>query len=249
FRETGYRAGARLAGDGGGAEASEPSRAGAGGGDADAVPDRPTLAGVLRLLLRALRSPGAAWVLVFIATYKLRESMADTMWKPFLFDSGFTAEQIGAWLGTWGLVFSLAGSFAGGILASRIGPVAAVAVTATLRATAVGGEWWLSVVGPTAGTVIGVVAAEQAFGGALTTSMFAFMMSRVDRRIGATHYTLLATVEVTGKLVAGWLSGFVADAAGYPFLFGLATLLALAFLLLLVPIARASREEASPFSD
>jgi MFS transporter, PAT family, beta-lactamase induction signal transducer AmpG len=63
-------------------------------------------------------------------------------------------------------------------------------------------------------------------------------MSRVDRRIGATHYTLLATVEVWGKLPAGALSGFVAQATSYSTLFALATVLSLAFLALLVPIAR-----------
>jgi len=30
----------------------------------------------------------------------------------------------------------------------------------------------------------------------VTPIVFAYMMSKVDRRIGATHYTLLASVEV-----------------------------------------------------
>jgi MFS family permease len=198
----------------------------------------PTMAGVIDLLVRSFRTRGALWILLFIGTYKLGESMADAMFKPFLYDAGFTAEQIGLWVGTWGLVFSLLGSVVGGLLASRIGVVRAVAVTASLRALAVGGEWWLSLVDPTAGKVIGVVAAEQLFGGALTTAMFAFMMSRVDRRIGATHYTLFATVEVTGKLMATWISGILADATGYPTLFGTATVFAIAFLALLWPITR-----------
>ena len=65
-----------------------------------------------------------------------------------------------------------------------------------LRAVPVAGEWWLSTVTPTEGKVIAVTSAEHFFGGALTTAMFAFMMSRVDRQIGATHYTVLAAIEV-----------------------------------------------------
>ena len=80
--------------------------------------------------------------------------------------------------------------------------------------------------------------------------MFAYMMSRVDRRIGATHYTLLATVEVWGKLPAGALSGFVAQATSYSTLFAIATALSFAFLALLVPIARPrARPVAAPFAS
>lgn len=205
-----------------------------------------TMAGVIDLLVRSFRTPGALWILLFIGTYKLGESMADAMFKPFLYDVGYTAEQIGLWVGTWGLGFSLAGSFAGGLLASRIGVVRAVAITAGLRALAVGGEWWLSLVDPTVGRLAGVVAAEQFFGGALTTAMFAFMMSRVDRRIGATHFTLFATVEVTGKLAASSISGLLADITGYPTLFGTATVLAVAFLALLWPIGRVAYQPPRP---
>lgn len=196
---------------------------------------------VLTSLYRALRLPGTGWLLVFVVTYKLGETMADAMFKPFLYDAGYDVGQIGFWVGTWGLVFSLTGSILGGVAASRLGLLPAVAITATLRALAVGGEWWLALAGPTMARMIAVVTAESAFGGALTTAMFAYMMSRVDRRIGATHFTLLATVEVAGKLGASAISGFVADATSYPALFGIATALAVAFLGLLVPLARSER--------
>lgn len=68
--------------------------------------------------------------------------------------------------------------------------------------------------------------------------MFAFMMSRVDRRIGATHFTVLASVEVLGKAPAGLLSGVLADAVGYGPVFALSVALSVAFLGLLVPVGR-----------
>ena len=70
-----------------------------------------------------------------------------------------------------------------------------------------------------------VTYAEHFFGGALTVALFAFMMSRVDRRIGATHYTLLAAVEVWGKQPAAMVSGAITDATSYPFIFALAFVL------------------------
>lgn len=195
---------------------------------------------VVVTLGRVLRLPGTAWLLFFIATYKLGEMLADTMFIPFLVDAGYKQGEIGLWLNTYGMAFSIAGSFLGGVLASRMSPLGAVGLTATLRALAVGGEWWLSLVEPTLPRMAAVVTAENLFGGALTTALFAYMMSRVDRRIGATHYTLLATVEVLGKLPASWVSGFITDATSYPTLFGLATVLAVAFLALLVPLRRSA---------
>ena len=206
--------------------------------------EHPRLSEVLALLRRSVASRGTLWLLVFIGTYKLGENMADTMFKPFLVDAGFVREQIGLWVGTWGMLFSIAGSFAGGLLASRIGLLPALTMTAVLRALPVAVEWWLSLVVPTEGRVLAVTCAEHFFGGALTTALFAYMMSRVDKRIGATHYTLLAAVEVWGKLPAAWVSGAITDATSYPFIFGLATVLSFAFLTLLAPLHRNS--EATP---
>ena len=216
------------------------------------IQEGPSLPEVFSRLKRAFLLPGTVWVLLFVATYKLGESMADAMFQPFLVDAGFSSSQIGLWVGTWGMLFSLLGSFLGGLAASRMGILPALAIAAVLRALAVGGEWWLSWAGPTPERVIGVTCGEQLFGGALTTALFAFMMSRVDRRIGATHYTLLATVEVTGKLIARQISGILAETMGYTALFGLSTFLAVAFLGLLIPIwrqqpAEETTEPVSPY--
>jgi len=217
-------------------ESDAPRPAGAG-------PRRvhPGFGEILAALRRAAFDDGAGWLLLFIGTYKLGESMADTMFKPFLVDAGYGGQQIGLWVGTWGMLFSIVGSIGGGWLARRRPLLQAVGIAAALRALPVAGEWWLSLVDPTPQRVLAVTCAEHLFGGALTTAMFAFMMSRVDKRIGATHYTLLAAIEVWGKLPSAWASGFLAAHASYPVLFGLATLLSIAFLALLVPMGAALR--------
>ncbi|HZI16671.1 MAG TPA: MFS transporter [Myxococcus sp.] len=199
----------------------------------------------------ALLLPGTGWLLLFIGTYKLGESMSDVLYKPFLVDSGITPGQIGLWVGTWGTGASLVGSVLGGVLAARMPLLGAVALTATLRVVPLLGRWLLVKHGVTEASVIGVTLAEEFFGGALTTAMFAFMMSRVDRRIGATHYTLLASVEVWGKAPVGPLAGWLADTQrglgwGYANVFLLGIALCLAFLVLLVPLRRQQRAGATP---
>lgn len=203
---------------------------------------------VFELLGRALRLPGTGWLLLFVGTYKLGESMSDVLYKPFLVDAGIPAAKILLWLSTWGTVASILGSVAGGLLASRAPLLGAVALTATLRVVPLVGRWLLSTTGVSDSSVIGITLAEEFFGGALTTVMFAFMMSRVDRRIGATHYTLLASLEVWGKAPAGPLATWLADprhgvGLGYPPVFMLGIVLSIAFLALLWPMRRQRRAD------
>lgn len=197
-----------------------------------------SFSGVVAIMVRALKEQGAVWLLLFIGTYKLGESMLDGMFTPFLIKAGFTVGQIGIWTGTYGLIASIVGSIAGGLLTRRITLLKAVGVTAFLRSLSMVGAWLLAAYGPVPSAVIAVTVTENFFGGALTTAMFAFMMSRVDKSVGATHYTLLASVEVWGKMPGSLLSGFLADRLGFSRLFALAAALSFAFLLLLLPLRR-----------
>jgi MFS transporter, PAT family, beta-lactamase induction signal transducer AmpG len=195
---------------------------------------------VLVELGRALAVPRTAWLLLFIGSYKLGESMLDVYFRPFLKESGLRTQDIGLWVGTLGNAVSVLGSLAGGALASLTSPLRAVAWTSALRVLPLAGEWGLAVAGPTAGAVVAVTCAENLFGGALTTAMFAFMMSRVDRKVGASHFTLFATVELLGKMPGGPLAGLLRGAGwSYADIFATGTVLSLLFLGLLLPFRRA----------
>lgn len=181
-----------------------------------------------------VRQPGVGWLLLAIATYKAGETLADAMFGVWLKDvHHLPKEQIALWLGSWGVAASLAGSFVGGVLATRVRLKTAVAIAAALRVLPLAGQWAL-VAGlalPTERVIIPLTSAEHFFGGILTTTMFALMMSSVDRRIGATHFTLLASVEVVGKSIPRLLSGWFVDLAGYQAVFASAVGLSALFLL------------------
>jgi MFS family permease len=208
------------------------------------VTDKVTLkpADFMNVLLTALRSPGAIYFLLFIATYKMGESMIDVMFKPFLVDNGFTAHQIGLWVGTWGMAASLIGSVVGGWLAVRFSIINALFIAAFLRLFPLVAELWLSTIVPTASQVVGVTVAEHFFGGILTTALFAYMMSRVDKRIGATHFTVLAAIEVMGKSPGSFFSGFIAERIGYPGLFSIGVAFSALILLLYFPLRKGEKQ-------
>lgn len=203
--------------------------------------DRPKPSDFLHALSAALRSPGAIPFLVFLATYKTGEAMIDMMFKPFLVDCGFGAQQIGLWVGTWGMAASLLGSVFGGWLATRLPIVQALFAAASLRLVPLMAELWLSTIAPAAPQVVAVTVAEHFFGGMLTTALFAYMMSRVDKRIGATHYTVLAAIEVLGKSPGSWASGWLAERFGYTGLFSLGVALSVLVLFLYFPLRRQNK--------
>lgn len=188
---------------------------------------------MVRRLGRAIKRPQTAAVITIVTTYKLGESMADAMWKPMLLDRGFSSAEIGLWAGTFGLLASLVGSGLAGFAVRAAGVPVVLLWTAVVRTVGVAGEWWIgSTPQASAVSVIGVTCLEHLAGGALTTVLFALMMGHTDREIGATHYTLLASLEVWGKLPLAALSGIVAVQIGYSGLFGVATGLCIAFALL-----------------
>jgi len=197
------------------------------------------VAAIARQVIAALSGPGAGATIAIVATYKLGETIATTMYRPFLVDAGFSASQIGAWVGTWGMIASALGSLAGGALVGRIGPQRALTIAASMRALGMVAES-ASVAWPSAPLIVAATCTEHLFGGLLTTAMFAWMMARVDARVAATHFTALAAIEVLGKMPAGWASGYLAGALGYLPTFACATLLALAWAAALPWLARKS---------
>jgi predicted MFS family arabinose efflux permease len=138
------------------------------------------------------------------------------------------------WTALYGLGASILGSLAGGVLATRMPLRRALFLAAALRLGPLVAEWLIASRPPVEDAIVLTIVAENFFGGALTTVMFAFMMARVDRRIGATHYTVLAGVEVLGKMPSAYASGLLADAFGYAPTFALGVILSGAYLLLLL---------------
>ncbi|MET0342533.1 MAG: MFS transporter [Polyangiales bacterium] len=223
--------------------ALEPAREGA-------RPEAPSFAVIGQRLRAALRQPATAALITLVVTYKTGESMADAMWKPMLVDRGFSAASVGLWNGTFGMLFSLLGSSAAGIAVRRVSLSRALFVAALLRGLGVAGEWWVSLT-PSAGAtaVIVVTCVEHLVSGSITTVMFALMMRHTDRAIGGTHFTLLASLEVWGKLPLSLLSGVLATALGYAGLFGVGAGLCAGFALLAGLLApRLADARAAPVS-
>ena len=195
---------------------------------------------LLATLWTALALPGCRALILFIVTYKLGENIADTIWKPWLVDTGYGDAFIGGAFGLTGAILSTAGSFVGGFLSAHETPERALWLAAGGRVLPLLGQAIITVWGGSPGWILLNVGVEHFCGGALTTVVFALMMMRVDKRIGATHYTILAAIEVLGKLPAGPLAGIFGEHFGYTMTFVIATALT-AVQLVTIPALRRSR--------
>eukprot|EP00039_Didymoeca_costata_P020834 m.342569 g.342569 ORF g.342569 m.342569 type:complete len:433 (-) comp21572_c0_seq1:100-1398(-) len=191
-----------------------------------------------------------SWPLTgLILTYKLGEGLGDVMFKPMLIDLGISKGDIGLWSGVYGMGFSICGSLAGGFVSSKMSFTSALTFALVARlypqflrlSVANMSPPEHALVAPTlSSTQIDFICytmwIEAFFGGLLSTCMFTYMMSKVNKELGSSHFALLATLEVVGKSFATTFSGVVADVLGLVALYKIAIVLSAACMLYLIPI-------------
>eukprot|EP00730_Choanoeca_flexa_P009101 TRINITY_DN12584_c1_g1_i2.p2 TRINITY_DN12584_c1_g1~~TRINITY_DN12584_c1_g1_i2.p2 ORF type:complete len:408 (+),score=77.76 TRINITY_DN12584_c1_g1_i2:88-1311(+) len=203
----------------------------------------PSWQSVINLLLTKLQEPEIRRLLVFLATYKVGEVMADGMFKPFLVDAGYTAPQIGLWSGSIGMACSIVGSLVGGWMASNLSIRQTLQLCLLARVLPQFGRFMLTIGPHSPQLIVSIMAVEAVTGGALTTAVFTMMMLECQDSIGASEYTMLSTVEVVGKSLASVLAGLLANLLGFPLFYLLATALCGASLLL-IPIDKPIKKQS-----
>jgi PAT family beta-lactamase induction signal transducer AmpG len=176
-------------------------------------------------LMELLARPYIWPVLLFVLIFKLGDASMGFMVKPFWVDAGFSATEIGLVSVNIGLGLSIAGGLVGGWYTDRVGIFKGLWVLGLFQALSnLGYAIAASVIPYGAGSapetlhrvVLYSASAAESFTGGLGTAAFlAFLMAIVDKRHSATEYALLSSVFALSRSVAGWASGFGAEAMGY----------------------------------
>jgi len=188
---------------------------------------------LVRMFSRLFLDPSTRWLVLVVLLYKAGETMADSQWKPFLVDSGFSAADIGLYIGLAGMAFSALGSFVAGSIGARSRSlVDALFVIAAIRILPIIGEAVVAQLHPAKSVIIAVSLFENLGGGLLTTLIYALMMSSADPERAGTSFTLLATVDTVGRSLMTFVAGVLADRAGDVVVFSCAAALSVAFLAL-----------------
>jgi len=219
---------------------------------------------------RMISVPGTVWMVTFVMFYKLCERGEGTL-PIYLVDKAIPVSSLAFWTGVVRSVASIGGSAISGFLltsdsgSDRVKPSELMIKTACLRIIPISVQfviilyWGREPVTDLGGlntdtllyylSILCLVLANLC-AGLMTTACFTAMMSlsqSAPASIQSSHYSLLSTMEVLGKLMFASVAGFLIDLAGLETVF----ILFVAFAILTVPLLLKMPEfdKIKPFCD
>lgn len=180
---------------------------------------------------------GAVEMLIFIMVYKLGDAIAGVMTTPFLLDMGFTRTDVGTVNKAFGLVSTIGGTLAGGVVVARIGINRSLWVFGILQAVSNFSFTAVALIGQSYPAMIAAIAIENISSGMGNAAFIAFMMSLCDKRFTATQYALLTSFMAITRILAGVPTGPMVHYFGWASFFAVSTLGAIPGILLLMRFA------------
>ncbi|XP_070604511.1 major facilitator superfamily domain-containing protein 3 [Erythrolamprus reginae] len=183
--------------------------------------------------------PDTLWTAGLVFIYKLGEQGSLSMFPLFLLDHSFSPQKLGFWNGIVATAFSIAGSSMGGNLISDSRNSESLQTLLLVRFCNLLFQTWVMITytDHTAAFEVAAVLSmciQHFIGGLITTLVFSKMMlctQKAPEKIQATHYSLLAAIEVLGKVAFSTISGSLVDWLGFPNTFGVFIALSLASVL------------------
>jgi len=177
--------------------------------------------------------PGFVVVMLFTLTFKLGDMALGPMVRPFWVDRHFSPLQIGAVVGTLGVVSTILGALLGGSLTARWGMFRALWVLGLGQAGSNLIYAAAAALPPSTPLMYAASVIESFCGGLGTAPFLAFLMAICDKRHAATQYAVLSALFGLTRVLAGAVSGWAAERLGYAPYFALTFFLAGPALLLL----------------
>lgn len=183
-------------------------------------------------------------ILAFVGTFRLTDYTMGVMANPFYLDVGYSLQEIAIVAKGYGVIASVIGVVVGGYGVAQLGVRRTLAVgivltvlTNLLFATLA----WTDPSDPSQVWLAGVVSADNFAYNFAGTAFIAYLSGLTNVAYTATQYALFSSIfSLPGKLLMGG-SGFVVDAAGYPWFFVYTSLLGLPALVILVLLGRGAR--------
>ncbi len=191
--------------------------------------DQPTgmVARVRRAIVEPLREflsrPGAFVVLAFVALFKLDDAMAGVMAAPFYRSLGFDRAAIAVANFLPSLAAVLAGTAIGGFLVARLGVGRALLLTGLVQSSVMGFYVVLAYSPGQVHVLYATVFIESFAGGLADAAFIAYLSGLCATAFTATQYALLSSVAAIALRTIGGLTGFLAEAVGFPVFYMICT--------------------------
>jgi len=180
----------------------------------------------------------AIQILIFILLYKIGDSMASEMLSPLMVDLGVTKTQYAVIVKLFGMISLVAGGLLGGMVIYRLGIIPSLWVFGLLQMISTAGFSFLAMVGNSTPVLTAVIAFETITSGLGQTAYVAFMASMTNKRFTATQYALLTSLMGVPRVMAGSMTGILAEWMGWSVFYLFCTLAALPGLWLISKLPR-----------
>lgn len=180
-----------------------------------------------------------AWILLaLIGLYRISDIVLGVISNVFYQDLGFSKIEIASVVKTFGLLMTIVGGFAGGLLAVRFGVMRILFLGAFLSAATNLLFMQLASAGHDLVWLYIVISADNLSAGIASAAFVAFLSSLTNISFTATQFAIFTSLMTLLPKVIGGYSGTMVDSIGYPIFFLLTALMGIPVLLL---IAYASR--------
>lgn len=175
----------------------------------------------------------ALLLLGLIATYRMSDTVMGVMANVFYIDQGFTKEQIASVSKLFGLVMTLLGAAAGGVLIVRFGILPILFIGGVSSAATNLMFVALSDMGPHLNMLILTISCDNFSAGLATSAFVAYLSSLTNLKFSATQYALLSSIMLLLPRLIGGYSGVMVESVGYHNFFMLTALLGIPTLVLI----------------
>jgi PAT family beta-lactamase induction signal transducer AmpG len=187
----------------------------------------------------------ALLLLALIGTYRISDIVLGVMSNPFYRDMGFTKDEVAAVSGVYGVVMTLVGATAGGVLTLRLGVMRVLFLGALLSAATNLLFAWLTTRGHDLAGLVFVISADNLSGGMASAAFVAYLSGLTNLAYSATQYALFSSIMLLlPKFLAGF-SGWAVDNYGYTNFFIGTALLGVPVMILVLLAARDARRRAA----
>lgn len=180
----------------------------------------------------------ALLILALIGSYRIADIVMGVIANVFYVDIGFTKAEIAAVTKVFGVIMTLIGALAGGVLVNRFG-VMKILFTGAMLAAATNLLFALMALnGPIVELLVVVVSLDNFSAGIATAAFVAYLSALTNIQYSATQYALFSSMMLLLPKFLGGFSGVAVDQIGYPLFFTGTAILGLPVLVLITLAGR-----------
>ncbi|MBV8169438.1 MAG: MFS transporter, partial [Alphaproteobacteria bacterium] len=166
---------------------------------------------VITPLVEFARHSGWVAILGFVLLFKFGDALVGSMTTPFYREMGFSAAEIASVTKIVGLAATIAGIFAGGVLATRLPILRALLISGVLQIASNGMFAAQAIMGHDIVFLTLTILTENFFTGMGSAAFMAYLAGLCSRQYTATHYALLSALAAVGRVLLSSGGGWIAD--------------------------------------